>query len=39
METENNKDFEKVEEACKLAEAGFDHFTTMDGVQIFRKRK
>ena len=28
-----------VEEACKLAEAGFDYFTTIDGVQIFRKRK
>lgn len=28
-----------VEEACKLAEAGFDYFTAIDGVQIFRKRK
>ncbi len=28
-----------VEEACELAKAGFDYFTTMDGVQIFRKRK
>jgi exosome complex RNA-binding protein Csl4 len=25
-----------VEEACKLAEAGFD-YTTIEGIQIFRK--
>jgi len=28
-----------VNEACELAKAGFDYFTTMDDVQIFRKRK
>ena len=28
-----------LDEACELAKAGFDYFTTMDGVQIFRKRK
>ncbi|NIO37133.1 tyrosine-type recombinase/integrase, partial [Candidatus Bathyarchaeota archaeon] len=28
-----------LEEACKLAEVGFDFFTKMDGVQVFRKRK
>jgi integrase len=28
-----------VEEAVKLAEAGFEYFTTIEGVQIFRKRK
>jgi hypothetical protein len=28
-----------VEEACKLAQVGFEYFTTIDGVQIFRKRK
>lgn len=30
---------ETVEEACKLAEIGFEHFTTIEGSQIFRKRK
>ncbi|MFW6110667.1 MAG: hypothetical protein ACOC6H_01365, partial [Thermoproteota archaeon] len=30
---------ETVEEAKELAEAGFDYFTEMDDVQIFRKRK
>ena len=28
-----------VNEACELAKAGFDYFTTMDDAQIFRKRK
>jgi len=28
-----------IEEACELAEAGFDYFTAMDSAQIFRKRK
>jgi hypothetical protein len=28
-----------IEEACELAEVGFDYFTAIDGVQIFRKRK
>lgn len=28
-----------LEEACKLAEAGFDYFTEIEGAQIFRKRK
>ena len=28
-----------LKEACELAEAGFDYFTTIDDVQIFRKRK
>ena len=28
-----------LEEACELAKAGFDYFTEVDGVQIFRKRK
>jgi len=28
-----------VEEACKLAEVGFEYFTTIDRIQIFRKRK
>jgi integrase len=28
-----------VEEACKLAEAGFEYFTIIEGIQIFRKRK
>ena len=28
-----------LKEACELAKAGFDYFTEMDGVQIFRKRK
>jgi len=28
-----------LEEACKLAAAGFDKFTEIEGVQIFRKRK
>jgi hypothetical protein len=27
------------EEACRLIEVGFEYVTTMDGVQIFRKRK
>jgi integrase len=33
------KTAETIEEACKLAEVGFDYFTTIDTVQIFRKRK
>jgi len=28
-----------VEEACNLVEVGFEYVTSMDGVQIFRKRK
>ncbi len=28
-----------VEEACELAKVGFDYFPSIDGVQIFRKRK
>jgi len=28
-----------IEEACELAEAGFEYFTTMEETQIFRKRK
>ena len=28
-----------VVEACELAKAGFDYFTAIDDVQIFRKRK
>lgn len=28
-----------VEEACKLVEVGFEYVTTMNDVQIFRKRK
>jgi integrase len=28
-----------VEEACELAKVGFDYFTKIDDVQIFRKRK
>jgi hypothetical protein len=28
-----------LEEACKLAEVGFEYFTTIEGAQIFRKRK
>jgi len=28
-----------LEEACKLAEAGFEYFTTIEDTQIFRKRK
>ncbi len=28
-----------VKEACELAKVGFDYFTTMNDVQIFRKRK
>ena len=28
-----------IEEACELAKAGFDYFTEIEGVQIFRKRK
>lgn len=30
---------ETLKEACELAEAGFDYFTTINGAQIFRKRK
>ena len=26
-------------EACELAEAGFEYFTTMQDIQVFRKRK
>jgi len=29
----------RIEEACELAKTGFNYFTAMDGVQIFRKRK
>jgi len=28
-----------VEEACKLAEVGFEHFDTIDDVHLYRKRK
>jgi hypothetical protein len=28
-----------IEEACKLAEVGFDYVTEMDGKKLFRKRK
>lgn len=28
-----------VGEACKLAEVGFDYFTTINGIQIFHKRR
>jgi len=28
-----------IDEACELAKVGFDYFTTIEGVQIFRKRK
>jgi hypothetical protein len=28
-----------LEEACELAKNGFEHFTTIDDVQVFRKRK
>jgi integrase/DNA-directed RNA polymerase subunit RPC12/RpoP len=28
-----------LKEACELAEAGFEYFTTIEGVQVFRKRK
>ena len=28
-----------LEEACKLAEVGFEYFTTIENAQIFRKRK
>jgi len=28
-----------VEEACKLAEVGFEHFDTIDNVHLYRKRK
>jgi len=27
-----------LEEACELAKTGFD-YTTIDGIQVFRKRK
>lgn len=33
------KTAETVEEACRLAEVGFEYFTTTDDTQIFRKRK
>jgi hypothetical protein len=26
-------------EACKLAKAGLEHFTSIEGVPVFRKRK
>ncbi|MEM3459485.1 MAG: tyrosine-type recombinase/integrase [Candidatus Bathyarchaeia archaeon] len=28
-----------VEEACKLAEVGFEYFDTIDGIHIYRRRK
>jgi integrase len=28
-----------LKEACELAEAGFDYLTTIEGAQVFRKRK
>ncbi len=28
-----------VEEACELAKVGYDYFTTIDDVQIFKKKK
>jgi hypothetical protein len=33
------KTVKTLKEACALAEAGFTYFTTMEGVQIFRKPK
>lgn len=28
-----------VDDACELAKCGFEYFTAIDGIQIFRKRK
>lgn len=28
-----------LKEACELAEEGFEYFTTMQDIQVFRKRK
>jgi hypothetical protein len=28
-----------IDEACKLAEVGFEHFDTIDGIHMYRKRK
>lgn len=28
-----------LKEACELAEAGFQYFTTIENAQVFRKRK
>lgn len=28
-----------LQEACELAEVGFEYFTTIQGIQVFRKRK
>jgi len=33
------KTAETLKEACELAEAGFEYFTTIDNVQVYRKRK
>jgi hypothetical protein len=33
------KTAKNLEEACDLAKNGFEHFTTIDDVQVFRKRK
>jgi integrase len=35
----NAKVAKNVEDACKLVEVGFEYVTTIEGVQIFRKRK
>lgn len=28
-----------LEEACELAKAGLEYFTTIDSIQVFKKRK
>jgi integrase len=33
------KTAENADEACRLAEAGFEHFDTIDKIHIYRKRK
>ena len=35
----NVKVAKTVDEACKLVEVGFEYVTSIEGVQIFRKRK
>jgi len=35
----NVKVSKTVDETCKLVEVGFEYVTTIEGVQIFRKRK
>jgi len=44
VEFTSEKDFyvktaKTVEEACELAKSGFTHFTTIEGIQVFRKPK